>query len=107
MKLQEVKQLIRIGFENPAYFKRSTWCKVTRVMDYLCNKGFIKRNDGSVKYKTFYGAIPIESDVQKWAEIYMRSPFVDHLETLKSISKDMHLPLNDGRVLERFMNTKN
>ncbi len=29
MKLQEVKQLIRIGFENPTFFKRSTWCKVS------------------------------------------------------------------------------
>ena len=91
MKLQEVKQLIRIGFENPTFFKRSTWVKTTRIMDYLCSKGFIERNNGSVKYKTFYGG----------------TPFVEHLETLKSISADMHLPLNDGRVLERFMNTKN
>ena len=107
MKLQEVKQLIRIGFENPTFFKRSTWCKVTRVMDYLCNKGFIEKNNGSVKYKTFYGGTPLEEDITRWANSYMKSPFVGHLETLKSISKDMHLPLNDGRVLERFMNTKN
>lgn len=107
MKLQEVKQLIRIGFENPTFFKRSTWVKTTRIMDYLCNKGFIERNNGSVKYKPLYGGTPLEEDITRWANAYMKSPFVDHLETLKGISEDMHLPLNDGRVLERFMSTKN
>lgn len=106
MELQEVKNLIRMGFEDPRFFKRSTWTKIERIMQYLTNKGCIKENVGNTKFKTLYGGSPLESDVQNWAVMYMRSPFVEHLNELKKISKDLGLPLNDGRVLKEFMNTK-
>lgn len=107
MELHEVKNLIRMGFENPSYFKRSTWRKVERIMKYLSNKGYIKEVKGYIKYKTLYSTKPIEADVQKWAELYMKSPFIEHMEEYKRLAKKMGLPLNDMRVLKEFMNTKN
>lgn len=106
MELQEVKNLIRMGFESPSYFKRSTWRKVERIMQYLLIKGCIKENNGDVKYKTLYGVKPMESDVQKWAELYMKSPFEEHLSEISKLASSMGLPITDGRVLREFLNTK-
>ena len=106
MRLDELKNLIRMGFEDPRFFKRSTWTKIEQIMQYLVNKGCVKENNGNVKYRTLYGGTPVESDIQKWAELYMKSPFVEHLDGLKATAKSLGLPLNDGRVLKEFMNTK-
>lgn len=106
MNKAEIKNLIRIGFENPAYFKRGTWVKSKRIMDYLLKKGLVKEATGSKKYTTLYGHKPVEEDIEKWAETYMKSPFMDHIDELRLISKQLRLPMNDGRVLKEFMNTK-
>ena len=107
MNKAEIKNLIRIGFENPAYFKRGTWVKSKRIMDYLVKKGLVKETVGPQKYSTLYGHKPVEEDIEKWAEAYIKSPFMDHIDELRLISKRMRLPINDCRVLKEFMNTSN
>lgn len=107
MNKESIKTLIRFGFEPACYFKRSAWVKVERVMEFLVNRGEIKKQDGEVKYAAPNGKAT-ESDVERWALLFINSPFTEHIESMKRLSKELGLPLNSGKLLEAYMdfNTK-
>lgn len=103
---KQVITLIRLGFEPARYFKRSAWVKVERVMDYLVNVGEIVKLDGEVKYGTYNREKYSESDLNRWANVYMNSPFSDHIEAMRKLSKELGLPLNSKELLNHYMNLK-
>ena len=107
MKRENIKTLIRLGFEPARYFKRSAWVKVERVMEFLVNKGEVVKVNGDVKYVPRRGKYD-ELDLEVWAKMFMQSPFVEHLEGMKKLSKELGLPLNSGKLLQTYMdfNTK-
>lgn len=103
---KQVITLIRLGFEPARYFKRSAWVQVERVMDYLVNVGEIIKTEGEVKYGTYTREKYSESDLNRWANVYMNSPFIDHIEAMKTLSKESGLPLNSKELLNKFMNLR-
>ena len=103
MNIESIKTLIRLGFEPAHYFKRSAWVKVERVMEFLVNKGEIVKVNGQVKYAA-RGGNHNEEDVVRWAKMFMQSPFSEHLDGMKKLSKELGLPLNSGKLLQAYMN---
>lgn len=103
---KQVITLIRLGFEPARYFKRSAWVKVERVMDYLVNIGEVVKTEGEVKYGIYHRGVPTESDLNRLADKYMKSPFIDHIEAMKTLSKESGLPLNSKELLNKFMNLR-
>lgn len=101
MNKNEIKTLIRLGFEPARYFKRSAWVKVERVMEFLVKKGVVINNNGDVKYKAT--TILTEAKIDQWADLFMKSPLQEHLDGMKKLSKEMGLPLNSREVLNKYM----
>ena len=98
MNSKEIERLIRLGLNSPAnYFKRSVWVKIERVMEYLVRKGAVCKSNGSIKYKRV-GSLSIS----ELAGIYVNSPFTDHMEELKQLSREKNLPLNSLELLNQF-----
>lgn len=105
MEIVNIANLIRMGFEPSCYFKRSVWSKITRVMDYLVNKGLIQRTYGEVKYATLSWVPPTDAEIVELARIYMESPLHEHLGEMKKLSKETGLPLNSGELLLAYTDT--
>lgn len=110
MKKREIITLIKIGFDRPKYYKRSTWNKAVKVMNYL-----VENTNGEVqKIHTGFGLAKYNTKVKitkekinEWANQYKRSldiPVVAAIPELKEIAKNMNLPVNDGRVLREYFN---
>lgn len=104
MKKSEVALLIECGFTRPSMYKRSVWNKITLIMEFLVNKNVLVRVDGEVKYGTSDGHVPTEDDIKSWADAYLESPFIQHLDELKQLSKQLHLPLTSGELLKAYVN---
>lgn len=104
--ISEVKTLIRIGFEKPSYFKRSVWVKVERIMTFLQHRGEVYGNNGECKFIPRNGNYT-EHDLERWANMWLDSPFEDHLDELHRLSAETGLPLNDKRLLNKYYNCKN
>lgn len=104
MNRNEIMQLIWCGFAPSSYYKRSVWLRIERIMEYLANKGYILRVTNQ-PYKYAYDSKLDRKTIEGWADEYMRSPFVEHLEEMKALSYEMHLPMNDIRVLREFLKT--
>ena len=104
MKKNEIVLLIECGFTKPSMYKRSVWNKVTLIMEFLVNKNMIAHVDGEVKYSTFDGHAPTGEDIKSWADAYLESPFIHHLDELKQLSKQLHLPLTSGELLKAYIN---
>lgn len=107
MKASDVMTLIRLGFEPAHYLKRSAWSKVKLVMEFLVNKGLVVRTTGEVKYSMPDGHRYTSSDLTKLVDAFMRSPFTDHLNELKVLSKNTGLPLKSAELLNSYMNNFN
>lgn len=103
MNIENIKTLIRLGFEPAHFFKRSTWVKIERVMEYLVNKGEVVKVNGQVRYASCSKS-HTEEDIARWAKMFMQSPFTEHLEGMKKLSKEMGLPLNSNKLLSTYMN---
>lgn len=103
MNIEDIKTLIRLGFEPAHYFKRSAWVKVERVMEFLVNKGEVTKASGQVKYSV-QGGCYNNADVTRWAEMFMKSPLGEHLDGMQRLSRDLGLPLNSGKLLTAYMN---
>ena len=104
MKKSEVMLLIECGFTKPSMYKRSVWNKITLIMEFLVNKNMLVRVDGEVKYGTSDGHVPTEENIRNWANIYLESPFIHHLDELKQLSKQLRLPLTSGELLKAYIN---
>lgn len=106
MKEKEVMRMIMMGCYAPSSsFKRSVWVRIERVMEFLANKGEIKRVNGEVKYETPDGRLH-DTDLRRWTDMYVNSPLNEHIDELIALAREMHLPVNSGEVLKAFMNTK-
>ena len=105
MEKESIKTLIRLGFEPARYFKRSAWVKVERVMEYLANIGEVRRNYGEVKYATNNGGYS-EDDLNRWSDLFIKSPVAKHIDAMKAMSKELSLPLNSRELLNRYMDLK-
>lgn len=106
MKQNEIKCLISLGFSPASYFKRSSWMNIQRVMEYLSNRGFIKRTQGEIKYSTLDGKMPTLDELDHWATEYRMSPVVARIEEMKKLSRELSLPLNSGKLLQKYMDIK-
>ena len=106
MKQNEIKCLISLGFSPASYFKRSSWMNIQRVMEYLSNRGFIKRTNGEIKYSTLNGKMPTLEELEKWSKEYLMSPVSEHLDEMKELSRELGLPVNSGKLLQKYMDVK-
>lgn len=104
MKKSEVMLLIECGFTKPSMYKRSVWNKITLIMEFLVNKNMLVRVDGEVKYGTSDGHVPTKENIRNWANVYLESPFIHHLDELKQLSKQLRLPLTSGELLKAYIN---
>ena len=101
MKKEELQNTICMGLIVPArYFKRSAWINVERVMEYLVKQGLIVRKQGDIKYAKKYHEISME----RLVDAYYHSPFMEHMDEVRKLSADLHLPLNSGALLKAFNN---
>lgn len=101
MKKEELQNTIRMGLIVPAsYFKRSAWINIERVMEYLVKQGLVVRKQGDIKYAKKYHEIPME----RLVDAYYHSPFMEHMDEVRKLSADLHLPLNSGALLKAFNN---
>ena len=101
MKRKELENTIRMGLIVPAsYFKRSAWINVERVMEYLVKAGLVVRKQGDIKYAKRSHDISLD----RLTDAYYNSPFVDHVDEMRKLSADLHLPLNSGALLKAFNN---
>ena len=103
MTVTETKNLIRMGFEPSSYFKRGTWTKIERVMEFLRNKGLVERLCSDIKYRACEG-YDTAHVVDEGSRMYMESPFINHYEDILALAKSMGKPLNSGEVLDAFIN---
>lgn len=103
MKKNEIELLIECGFTRPSMYKRSVWNKITLIMEFLVNKNMLVHVDGEVKYGTSDGHVPTEEDIKSWADAYLESPFIHHLDELKQLSKQLRLPLTSGELLKAYI----
>lgn len=76
MNIQEVIDLIKIGFEKPKHYKRSVWNKATKVMEFLADNtnGEVIRTylgSGLEKYKT--EATLTDAKLIAWATAYNKN----------------------------------
>lgn len=104
MNKNEVASLIECGFTRPSMYKRSVWNKVTLIMEFLVNQNMVVHVDGEVKYGTHDGQAPNKDTIRSWADAYLKSPLSNHLEELKQLSKQLHLPLTSGELLKAYIN---
>lgn len=104
MKKNEIVLLIECGFTRPSMYKRGVWNKITLIMEFLVNKNMIVHVDGEVKYGTSDGHVPTEDDIKSWADAYLRSPFIHHLDELRQLSKKLRLPLTSSELLKAYIN---
>lgn len=107
MTQKEITQIINAGFTPANFFKRSTWIKIERVMNYLANVGLIVRTPNSeVKFATIDGCPLTENEINAMANRYMHSPFTEHFNEYAQLSAETGLPMNSGKLLKIFMDHK-
>lgn len=104
MDTKSIEILIGFGFAPSDALKRSTWNKVTRVMDFLVNKGIIARAKGSIKYRKQDGSQVTPTDITSMARIYLQSPIMEHMDEFKKLSKTHGVPMNSGRMISLITN---
>ena len=107
MKRTDIETLVRLGFEPARYFKRSAWTKVELVMEFLANKGLVVKTEGDVKYGMPHGRRYDDTDLGVLVEAYMKSPFTEHMDELRRLSRDTGLPLKSSELLRTYMNNFN
>lgn len=98
MNKQEIESLIGFGFTPSDALKRSTWNKVTRVMDYLVSKGIIARKSGSVKYQKNDGSAVTQQDIECMAKMYLTSPLHEHVDELRMVARQHGIAVNNGKI---------
>lgn len=101
MKREELKNTIRMGLIVPSsYLKRSAWVNVERVMEYLVKQGLVVKRTGDIKYAKKSHDITLD----RLADAYYCSPFIEHMDEICKLSADLNLPLNSGALLRAFNN---
>lgn len=98
----KIEMIIRAGFMKPSMLKRSTWNQVSKVMDFLVEKGAVVKCKGEIKYASPMGEITDEY-IKSLVKTYKDSPVQEHVKELEALAKTMKLPVSDGRVLNKFM----
>lgn len=76
MKIQEVIEAIKIGFDKPKLYKRSVWNKTVKVMEFLSdntNGEIVRTNLGSGLEKYRANVEINNSKLTSWALAYQKS----------------------------------
>lgn len=103
MKKQDIETLIRLGFTPSSLLKRSTWSKVTRIMDWFVDQHLVLPVVGEVKYRLFGDKKVTDSAIAELAATYMASPLSSHLRELRVVAASNGLRVNDGRTIVKFV----
>lgn len=112
MKIQEVIEAIKIGFDKPKLYKRSVWNKTVKVMEFLAdntNGEIVRTNLGSglEKYKS---EVEINDEqLAIWALAYKRNlgfPILveEAVPELERIARELGVKVNNGVVLTEYFN---
>lgn len=110
MKIQEIIETIKIGFDRPKLYKRSVWTKAVKIMEFLAdntNGEIVRTNlgNGLEKYKA-----EVEVNAEQlaiWALVYKRSLGVpilldDVLPELERIARELGVAVNNGVVIIEY-----
>lgn len=76
MNLQEVIEIIRIGFDKPKLYKRSVWNKTVKVMEFLSdntNGEIVRTNLGSGLEKYRAEVAVTDEKLSAWALAYNKN----------------------------------
>lgn len=112
MKVQEIVEAIKIGFDKPKLYKRSVWNKSMKVMRFLSdstNGEVVETHLGSGLEK--YRSVVEVTDEQLaiWALAYKRSlgyaiPLHEVFPELNRIARELEVKVNDRSVLIEYFN---
>lgn len=112
MKLKEIIELIKIGFDKPKLYKRSVWNKTVKVMEFLSDNtnGEVVRTyfgSGLEKYRTKVEVN--EEQLTIWALSYKRSlgfPILvgEAVPELERIARELGVKVNEGVVITEYFN---
>lgn len=100
MEKEDVMALISIGFCQPKFYKRSTWNKAKKIMEFLCeNTDEVIRHDfgpGKGKYLST-GDVKTE----EWAILYLKSKgtFRENVHRLERLSNKYGIKINNRNSL--------
>lgn len=74
MEIEEIKELIRVGFDKPKLYKRSVWNKAVKIMEFLCNlDSRVSRCDFGPGLEKYFSLHTTETSIATWAELYKKS----------------------------------
>ena len=112
MKIQEVIEAIKIGFDKPKLYKRSVWNKTVKVMEFLVdntNGEIVRTNLGSGLEKYRSEVLPTDEQLAIWALAYKRSlgfPILveEAVPELERIARELGVKVNNGIVVTEYFN---
>lgn len=112
MKIQEIIEAIKIGFDKPKLYKRSVWNKTVKVMEFLSdntNGEIVRTNLGSGLEKYRAEVVVNDEQLAIWALTYKRSlgsPILvgEAVPELKGIARELGAEVSDGVVIEEYFN---
>lgn len=111
MKVAEIVEAIKVGFDKPRLYKRSVWNKSVKIMEYLADHTteVIRTHMGAglEKYKSLVA--PTEEKVYLWALAYKRSTkepllFEECVPELHVIARELGVKVNNAVVLTEYFN---
>lgn len=74
MEIDEIKQLIKIGFDKPKLYKRSVWNKAVKIMEFICSiDSRVERCDFGPGLEKYCSLHATDTAIKVWAEMYKKS----------------------------------
>lgn len=111
MKVTEIVEAIKVGFDKPKLYKRSVWNKSVKIMEYLADHtAEVVRTymgDGLEKYKP--AVVLTEEKMYLWALTYKRSTeepllFEECIPELHVIARELGVDVGNISVLKEYFN---
>ena len=111
MKVSEIIEAIKVGFDKPKLYKRSVWNKSVKIMEYLVanTTEVIKKNLGPGLEK-YQSAVELtEEKLHLWALAYKRTTgepllFEECVPELHVIARELGVKVNNVVVLKEYFN---
>ncbi len=109
MNIQEVIDIIKIGFDKPKLYKRSVWNKAVKVMEFLTEntKQIVRTNSGSGLEKYKSSVAVTDEQLAIWALQYKRfigAPILlsEVFPELRRIARELNVAPNGREVLTEY-----
>lgn len=102
--MKNIETIVRLGFTPANLLKRSTWGKVTRVMNWFVSKNLVVATTGEVKYGLSHGLPVTDAEIKRLVREYLNSPINEHTEELHSIASSLGVKVTNSKVLTEFCN---